>query len=84
MHPSPTRDSLPLLLNEIVEGGVSSAWGVSCRQACTAVGLVLLWRSVWILADEWLYRHRRTLSACVGGVLGLALLLIVGALPREW
>ena len=56
----------------------------AAQNALIAVGVISLWRGLWVLSDEYIFPERPKLSAAVSALLGVALLLISDSIDREW
>lgn len=49
-----------------------------------ATGVILFWRTVWLVADKIIYPERPYASALVCGILALLILVPTGAVWRDW
>ena len=57
---------------------------VALHNVASAVGVVLVWRCIWVLFDEFVYSNNKVLSALVGGLIGVAALLCTNTFVRDW
>jgi hypothetical protein len=57
---------------------------VVAHEVASAVGVVLVWRCIWQVFDEYVYPNNKLVSALVGGGMGLSLLLIIHGVQRDW
>ncbi len=48
------------------------------RTIIIAIGVVLIWRGIWGLSDDYLFHSNPTLSYAVSVIAGLLILLLIG------